>query len=56
METERARELERNLPKGRPVDAPTRVERRLMRLVAKAKRLGLSPREIEGVVRWALRT
>lgn len=54
LEIERAKDLERQRPRGRPVNAPPWIERKLIRLVARARRAGLSRAEIEGIVRWAL--
>ena len=54
LEIERAKTLEREIPRGRPVDSPTWIERRLARLVARARKAGFTQAEIERIVRWAL--
>lgn len=52
LEIQRPRELEwERKRRHRP---PRRIEGKLIRLVRRAARQGLSPAEIEGIVRWAL--
>jgi|Deesub1362B_J571_1020462.scaffolds.fasta_scaffold01399_6 hypothetical protein len=54
LEIQRARELEWKMKHRWPMPKSPKVTRKLMQLVRKAKRQGLSPAEIEGIVRWAL--
>ncbi|NOX44794.1 MAG: hypothetical protein GXO72_03530 [Caldiserica bacterium] len=54
LEIERAKDLERGSPRGRPVNSPPWIERKLARLVARARRAGLTRAEIEMIVRWAV--
>ena len=54
LEIQRARELEWEMRHRWPEPQKPRIARKLMHLVRKAKQQGLSPAEIEGIVRWAL--
>lgn len=54
LEIERAKDLARARPHGRPVGSPPWIERKLARLVARARRAGFTRAEIEGIVRWAM--
>jgi len=58
LEIQRARELVWERAHRHPTSSPgpMRIKRKLMRLVQRARREGLSPAEIEGIVRWALKT
>lgn len=57
LEIQRARELEWERAHRHRVSLsqPVKIQRQLWRLVQRARRQGLSPAEIEGIVRWALR-
>lgn len=54
LEIQRARELEWRMRNLRAKNPSPKITRKLALLVRRARREGLSPAEIEGIVRWAL--